>query len=1171
MNISGIDFPEPLLAALRDNRLVIFAGAGVSMGDPASLPSFDDLARQVAQGTGQRMEGGEPPDQFLGRLKASGVNVHERAAEILSGDDPQPNALHSGLLGCFAAGQAVRVVTTNFDPLFEWAAEISRGTALQRYSAPALPTGRDFDGLVHVHGSLDRVRSLVLTDEDFGRAYLTEGWALRFLLDLFRSFSVLFVGYSHNDVVMSYLGRALPPPDLSRPDAPRRFALTDQAGNRRWNLLRIEPIAYPMPSPDDHSRLGDGVAGLVSYMRRDLLSWQRTIADIAQGPPPIDPEQEDLISDVVTDPDRILFFTRVASDPGWIEWLARRGHLAVLFDSSGAAGADGVSSRLAGWLSNRFAQDYSDELMRVIGWQRMRPGTRLWDSLVLTLVGESNSAGQIPEWEPAVVDKWISLLLVNIPPGVQHLEVRLGNLAMAAARAGLNDALIECFDALAGLSSGRRYGVADRSWALNKIWTAQLAPRVPLVAERLLERLLARLRARHGSARIWENATRESGAAIWRRASIAPRADDLQRYDSNDVLIDAARDCLLHLLQHEPRIATGHLDQMIRSEAPLVRRIAVHCAAQRRDRSADEQVEWLLKDLSLFDRACQRELRLFAEATFASLSGQLKQRFLAAVDDYPNPPGEQDAEMKLAVADIKMDWLAWLREVDANCALTSAAIERLNEAFPQLSIDRDIDLDGDRSVVTWVKRESPWTAAELSARPANEWLTLLREFKGDDPFGPSLARLFEQLREAAAEHFDWGIDLADELAQSRNWDTELWRPLFEAWKREKEEAEFRQILARLDSAELQRHHSEAVARLLASLVDGGGRPYAHQMLMPANDLALSLWSNLGEHIDETDGLDWYTKAINGAAGPLSQFWLNSMSLALRKDGADRDRLKEPYRSIFDAMVQDQTPNGRMACAVLCRAFSFLLHADETWTREQLVPLLTAEPDSDGFQAAWDGLMYASLDLSTVDALTPAFLFAAKHVPEFTHANTRETFATYLADLSIDIVDDPIDDWIPRFLLHAEDQDRQRFAWAIGRRLDDMSEVDTEELWNRWLRRYWENRVNGVPTLLSPDEVATMLDWLPHLDRLFHEAVQLALRMPRVGTVQFLLVDGLKEGAQCEQEPDAVSDLLIWMAKSQSGLAAGWEWGGLIERVLEAGVTEDRAKSLQALRASLGLS
>jgi hypothetical protein len=1171
MKISGIDFPEPLLAALRDNRLVIFAGAGVSMGAPASLPSFKRLAGQIALGTGQEMENGEPPDRFLGRLQASGVKVHEVAAERLSDGDPQPNVLHCGLLGCFSNGQAVRVVTTNFDPLFERAAQSSFGSALPSYSAPALPRGGDFDGIVHVHGSLAGVKSMVLTDEDFGRAYLTEGWALRFLLDLFQAFSVLFVGYSHNDVVMSYLARALPTPDLSRPDAARRFALTDQATDRRWGLLGIEPIAYPMSNSGDHSGLGDGIAGLASYVGRDLLGWQRTIADIVQGPPPVDPEQQDLISDVVEDPDRVQFFTKVATDAKWIEWLARRDHLAALFDPSAAADDDGVSSRLAWWLSSRFAREHSDELLRVFGSQRMRPGARLWGALVLTLVAKDEDTGQIPEWKPVVVDKWISVLLGHIPQGAQFVDVRLGNLAEAAAQAGLEDALIDCFDVLAGLSLASRYGVADRAWALNKIWTANLAPRVPLVAERLLRPVLARLEARHRQAGTWENATRESGSAVWRRSRIDEQDGEGRNYDSNDVLIDAARDCLLHLLQHEPQTAAAHLDQMIRSEAPLVRRIAVHSAAMRSDLSADEQAEWLLNEVSLHDRACQRELRLFAQDTFGILSDRSKQRFLLAVDDYPYQAEMQDAQMKVAVADVKMDWLAWLHQVDSDCALAAAAAQRLGQEFPELSIERDLDLDAGRSEVGWVTRESPWTADELLASPAKEWLPQLLEFKGDDPLGPRLGRLLEQVREAAGERFDWGIDLADALDEDGHWDSALWRPLFEAWQLETEEAEFRQVLARLGSTDLQRHHSKALGRVFATLVSGGGRPYATQLLSVANDLASSLWSDLSEDADRAAGLDWYTKAINHAAGPIAEFWLNSLSLALREDAADCERLEEPYRSAFDTMVQDRTHNGRMARAVLCRAFSFLLHVDETWTRERLVPFLTEPPNSDEFQAAWDGLMRASLDLSTVDALTPAFLSAANHVQAFIDSHTRETFTAYLVGWLIDVVDDPIDVWIPSFLVNAADEDRQQFAWEIGRRLGDMSEAETEELWRRWLRRYWGNRVNGVPIPPRPSEMATMLDWLLHLGGLFREAVQLAVQMPHSEVVPFMLIDGLKEGAQCEQEPDSVADLLIWMGKSESGLPPGWEWGGLIERVLEAGVTADRAESLHELRAGLGLS
>ena len=47
MNIKGVVFPSALLDALRDGRLVVFAGAGVSMGAPARLPSLCKLAERL--------------------------------------------------------------------------------------------------------------------------------------------------------------------------------------------------------------------------------------------------------------------------------------------------------------------------------------------------------------------------------------------------------------------------------------------------------------------------------------------------------------------------------------------------------------------------------------------------------------------------------------------------------------------------------------------------------------------------------------------------------------------------------------------------------------------------------------------------------------------------------------------------------------------------------------------------------------------------------------------------------------------------------------------------------------------------------------------------------------------------------------------------------------------
>ena len=48
MILNGVDFPEQLIEAQKSGRLVIFAGAGVSVNPPSALPDFNQLAKQVA-------------------------------------------------------------------------------------------------------------------------------------------------------------------------------------------------------------------------------------------------------------------------------------------------------------------------------------------------------------------------------------------------------------------------------------------------------------------------------------------------------------------------------------------------------------------------------------------------------------------------------------------------------------------------------------------------------------------------------------------------------------------------------------------------------------------------------------------------------------------------------------------------------------------------------------------------------------------------------------------------------------------------------------------------------------------------------------------------------------------------------------------------------------------
>ena len=49
IKIASVYFPKDLYNSFKKNNVVVFAGAGVSMGEPSGLPSFSKLADDIAE------------------------------------------------------------------------------------------------------------------------------------------------------------------------------------------------------------------------------------------------------------------------------------------------------------------------------------------------------------------------------------------------------------------------------------------------------------------------------------------------------------------------------------------------------------------------------------------------------------------------------------------------------------------------------------------------------------------------------------------------------------------------------------------------------------------------------------------------------------------------------------------------------------------------------------------------------------------------------------------------------------------------------------------------------------------------------------------------------------------------------------------------------------------
>lgn len=1128
--LGTIEFDDCILDALRDDQLVVFAGAGVSMGPPSNLASFWTLTSEVARGTGAIPT--EPLDRFLGQLHHSKVAVHERAAQLLSPLGSAPNALHNDLLRLFRTADRVRLVTTNFDLHFETAAESLFGALPNVYRAPALPIGYDFSGIVHVHGALPLARDLVLTDADFGRAYLTEGWARRFLVDVFRRYTVLFVGYSHDDVVMNYLARALPADSVAG-----RFALTDEAGN--WELLGIKPIHFMKgAAAEPFKDLYDGMQLLVERTTRGALDWQSRLSELASRAPPTDEHSISEIEQALRELHTTRFLLSAARDPEWLRWLNERKHLDALF---GDADLSEQHLLLARWVAEHFAIEHSHEMFEIVAAHGLRMNPTLWWS-----IGREIGATRDKPLEEFALKRWLIILLESAPPKSDcHV---LMWLAERCAAQGCVELTLKVFMAMSEHRLSVKPGfewpddegnerrphlnaecqLSADHWSLNEVWTKHLKPHHVRIAQPLLSGAARRLEEMHGDLATWDEASSQWDSVSYGRSAI--EANEQDKYpEAVDVLIDAARDALEYLAKNSLALLDAWIERLVTSDAPLLRRLAIHAITMHPERSSEQRLGWLLDRVGLHEFSSHHEVYRAVALNYAAAAEPTRKATVDAVlANTLNAFEDSSAETQTGRS--HFNWLSWLLQAKPDCAIARAALEPIKLQYPEWQPSDHPELTHWTGSVDRMGYESPWSVEQLLAREPPEQLNDLLNFEGTRFDGPTRDGLLAQVREACKERPDWAFRLARALTDRALWPSDLWSALIRGLQdSDLSMDEWSELLTLASNPDLQSAHAYDIANLLHALVREDGKQFALDLLEQANAIALPVWQTLESDAQNEDIDDWLSRAINRPAGVLVEFWISGLSLLLRgKIGAERV-MPENYRHWLTLVTQDATSKGGMGRSLVASQTSFLFALDETWTRKHVITLFI-EPDRQKFAQAWGGfLVWGRLYPALVDALMPAFITAMPRLAADLNDRCRRRFIEFYTALVAFHVSDPAQQLLPALFQYGSLENRIVFTSHLGHLLRHMQQATKHQVWTGWLRRYWENRLQGVLAALNEGEIRRMLGWLPQLGDAFPDAVALAVRLPQVRIEHSQVLHELRTSDLVTRFPVETAELLIYLS------------------------------------------
>ena len=1186
--------PEELRTAYTEENLVVFVGAGVSQAYPSCLPGFWELANEISRGTSKEVE--QPLDQFLGRLAKSGVDVHEEAKQILD-TDANPSVTHRAIVKLFGRPGSIRIVTTNFDRLLTKAtAEVYNlerpRDCINHYLAPALPYGDDFSGIVHLHGSLDQsARRLILTDRDFGEAYVNRRWAPDFLIDLFSNYTILFVGYSHEDTIIKYLARSIPAEekeprlaleksagnvirtpcsnededglsseieDESQPESSvsldseeqeydenngedrKNLDQKDQEARERWQFLGVKPVLFPHTSGDDSFAL------LPETLEKWSQKCQRTGRDYGR-----------LVSEVVDDiedmPDDKIDGSHPISD--------------LISDSENIDLKRGLQSKVG-------AQQFYKKAERIewLYWMEQEDVIHL-----------GTTDGDLPETQQDLRE-WITDKLARGEFSEQlllHLSQKSKDIQRWAANSILKTfAFRECptdadlrsrwllwFFEHAGGSQGfspyielLKKAVDDESWeevlllldgTLNPMGTVKP---VPFSREAIQSTVSIKLPVDTGPLRnAWnqnivpnlDSLARQLGSVLERHlikvreiaqttgGPLKPHVDKYAAYRT-DVAEKAGNDIPtpVHILVD---MAVGVLEWHVENDEAA---------------ALDVIDRWSASNSPLLQRTA-----IYGVEKMDLMTGEEKLNWILDRGWVLEPGLKQESGRVLEKAFPSASNSCRKRLLDSiddrlnsqdqswEIASTGQLLKALSDAAPEYEPVQtaweefcndypDVELTEPESTAPTIASRGLPDVDLIEESPSEIAEDIIEAFE-EDPKSSNNQLLRRRVEVTLKRKKGWAKELAEVLSKEQEWGLYLWHPLLEALKRQTREDPGR-LLNFINEHPPIYLTGRAVTRVLRTLSRQDVEdPPLSEHRDQIETIASRFLSNLREYAqDQSESVD--EESFDDLIIVYRNIWLFDQGDAAQGDGLIRSHAEK-----FADLLSDITPISEAATRVLVAEIDGIHYVDHDWARNHLLPKFEWDNPEEA-KAAWEAFLNIRRPSREIlqelkDSFREAFAHLEDELDSEGSVLSIDRFIERMTVGALHAFNPIVEDWIIDFYNAVSSETQARWARELRVKLSQLDPQFTKEVWGTWLETYFDWRTRNKPVLLSKDEHLELFHMTCYLGEVFPEAVEYLLRKDPISLSGTGYLRIIRDYAPISRHPDSAYDLL-------QHIIEGWDGG-----------------------------
>ena len=490
--------------------------------------------------------------------------------------------------------------------------------------------------------------------------------------------------------------------------------------------------------------------------------------------------------------------------------------------------------------------------------------------------------------------------------------------------------------------------------------------------------------------------------------------------------------------------------------------------------------------------------------------------------------------------------LTWLENADDKCDLVKEKIGNIRKKHLEKS--KGMHVEEDFCQPSFGPRSDESIAEDIVKFDLKKDLSKITDWVSEEEEYMFANSPISIIREAVIKDFDWSLKLCEALSDKSIFENNIWKGIFLGWKEtDSLKDKWSRVLDYPIKNEKLLNFSHELSDLLLMGVDQEIHEIPLDYLDKAMKLARMLWDiNKRGHSNDIAESDesWLNVSLNHYSGKIAEFWNR---LFWKNNG--NEKIANEAKSNLKIIIQEKTYEATLGKVIIAAQSFSSYQIDKTWALRNIMPLFDIDKNKGGIEKAWQGyLAWGKCDDNFFNQLHPLMRKIFKN-KDMLAKNEMYGLSGFIAIACLNFEINPLDDeWLSDFSSNASAEALDQFSRVLLFRFSKMNSSEKSKIFEKWIRKYWSDRNDGLPVEFYDKEKKYMLELAAELDEEYKESIDLVMQMHITELKDTMIFRKIKDKNLASNFPDETLRLVLHLLEIK--MTFNYE-GGYLNSIAES--------------------